>query len=39
MEVRALPWGFSEIMELLLGLLDAINGAAFSFRVRGVMER
>ena len=39
MEVRALSCGFSEIMELSLGVLDAINGAAFSFRVRGVMER
>ena len=31
--------GFSESMKLPLGLLDAINGAAFSFRVRGGMGR
>ena len=31
--------GFSESMELPLGLLDAINEATDPFRVRGVMER
>lgn len=34
-----MSWGFSESMELPLGVLDAINEATAPFRVRGVMER